>query len=37
MKNKSIVWVKIKSDKYYNLLLKLNKIGINVLEIKVKG
>ncbi len=34
MKNKSIVWVKIKSDKYYNLLLKLNKIGINVLEIK---
>lgn len=32
--NKKIVWVKIEVSKYYNLLLKLNNIGINIYEIK---
>ena len=32
--NKRIVWVKVEVNKYYNLLLKLNNIGISVFEIK---
>ena len=32
--NKKIVWIKINYNNYYNLLLKLNNIGINIFEIK---
>lgn len=32
--NKSKVWVKFDTDKYYNLVLKLNNLGIDVYEIK---
>ena len=28
------MWVKIETDKYYNLLLKINNIGINVYDVK---
>jgi len=32
--NKNIIWVKIEASSYYNLLLKLNNIGIDIYEIK---
>ena len=32
--NKKIIWAKIEVNKYYNLLIKINNIGINVYEIK---
>ena len=32
--NKKIIWIKIEVNSYYNLLLKLNNIGINVYDIK---
>jgi len=30
----NLMWVKIETDKYYNLLLKINNIGINVYDVK---
>lgn len=32
----NIIWIKIKSNSYYNTILKLNNLGINVLDIKNK-
>ena len=34
MKNSYLIWVKIKTNSYYNLLIKLNDIGINIYDNK---